>query len=211
MSANQPKLVRRQHGQHNHQMTIANPGKDTRDMYIPSGTIVPDTPRSYRLPFPFLRTWIMSLLALVGLPVGLMLIVIAMNFLDSGQPDWVEQTATVTRVQDSGITYRWDVSGKAYDATSGVDFERATSTSAFGSVTLTMGVCDLVAWWIIPTEQGATFPLWVNPMNPLEAQCVPVTQDSAGIMLFIGGVLVVFFGLRLLRTFSAAAMASTRR
>jgi hypothetical protein len=211
MSANQPKLVQRQHGQHSHQMSVANPGKDMREMYIPSGTIVADTPRNMRLPFPFLRTWIMSLLALLALPIGLMLVYVGMNFLETEQVSWFEQTATVTSAQDEGIRYRWDVSGKTYDTISGIDFERLTENSPASGIALSLNVCDLVAWWVIPTEPGTTFPLWVNPLNPLDVQCVPMTIESAGMMVAIGAILAGLSALRLLRTIGSAAVASAKR
>jgi hypothetical protein len=208
MSANQQKTAQRQHGQHNHQMTLANPVRDQRQMIIPAGTIVPDKARKFRLPFPFLRTWIMSLLALIALPVGAMLIYVGMDFLDTLQPAWTEQSATVTSSSESGISYSWIVSGKAYSTTSGIDFTRMSADSPNGSLSVTLSICDLVAWWIIPTQAGATFPLWVNPQNPFEAQCVAMNDDTAGLMMLIGSILVLLSAIRLVRTISAAAVNS---
>lgn len=210
MSANQQKAAQRQQAQQR-QMTLANPVRDQREMLIPSGTIVPDSRRSFRLPFPYLRTWIMSLLALIALPVGLTLISVGLDFTNTNQPAWTGQSATVISSTESGISYRWTVSGKTYDATSGIDFTRMTADSPGGSLSITMSVCDIVAWWVIPTETGATFPLWVNPQNPLEAQCVAIDTDSAWMMVTIGSILMVLSVLRLLRTIGAAALHSAQR
>src|SRR5215203_4947084 len=87
------KQFTRQHNSHEHSMTIANPQADRREMFIPPGTISEEAPGKLR--FAYLRSWIMSLLAFILLPIGVLFILIGTSVANDLPRDWESTTAEV--------------------------------------------------------------------------------------------------------------------
>jgi uncharacterized membrane protein YgdD (TMEM256/DUF423 family) len=219
----------RQHNQHQHSMTIANPQRDTRQMAIPSGTFQDDGFAQFKgLPFRWLRTWLFSLLALIALPLGGMLIVVGMA-MQADSDTWEQATAVVDRY-DEGESLRFHIDNEANaeanadaEAEADADNENEAQNENAPEVrgrfnydytdfyaakddqfSLTLSVCDLVSRFL-PTEQGATFNVWLNPADSTQISCIPVSSDTGALLLLLGWALVILSALRLLRTIGAAA------
>jgi Protein of unknown function (DUF3592) len=184
-------------------MTLSTPQKDRR-MMIPSGTIVEEAPSKMR--FGYFRSWIVSLLALVLLPVGGLLILVGTAIASELDRDWVATTAEVTTIDDTAIMYTWQLpNGTQQNGRIARTWNAFVKPTATGDLAIRFSLCDIASLALVSPERGADFTLYYDANNPSNVQCVPITEDW-GIGYFIGGwVLVIFSLLTLLRVFHRAA------
>ncbi|MEM9955555.1 MAG: DUF3592 domain-containing protein [Chloroflexota bacterium] len=163
--------------------------------------IQPLKKRVFRFPFYGLRVWLFSLIALIGLPIGGMLMLVGFDMQENLNSDWEQVTATVRSNEDLEIRYAYD--GENDEII--YELDNFATVPDTGEIALVASLCDLTAWLTIPDDSGATFSLWVNPDKPSQNSCVSISRDM-GSMYFLGGiVLVILSSLRLLRTIASAA------
>jgi hypothetical protein len=203
----------RQHNQHQHQMSIANPQRDNRAMMIPSNTFEEDSVLPFKgLPFRWLRTWVFSLLALLALPIGAMLIVVGMNMQGlSADAAWTPATATVDDYNE-GENLRYTITAEDGRRTRGL-FDLDTSrfySSTDERFSLSLNVCDLISWFMLPTTEDATFSVWVNPADVTQVSCIPVSSETGTTLFLLGWAFVILSAIRLLRTINDAAKRPAR-
>ena len=174
------------------QMTLSTPQRDNRRMVIPEGTIKEEPRRAIRLPLVWLRTWIIGLLALVALPIGGMMVLISQAQDGRITEAWEQTTATITGVNDSGVSYTFDANGDSRrgDVDWLTEYNEYFFAQVDGSVGARINLCDVFAPVIYPREVGAEFNVWVDPSGRF-ASCFPVTRDTPAILNFIGWALII--------------------
>ena len=189
-------------------MTISTPGPDTRQMNIPAGTIVEEQPRKIR--FAYLRSWLMSLLALVALPLGVILILVGTAISEQLTEDWVSTTARVISVEDNATLYTWSVNNADEFGDVSRDWQSFVNAKASGDLAAQVSLCDIASVVIVPREVGDEFNVWYDPQAPARHQCVPITQDAGTGYLIGGWILVVLSLWTFLRVFNRAAVKLAR-
>jgi hypothetical protein len=200
----QQRQFTRQHNDHAHSMTIANPRPDSREMYIPPGTFTEEVPRQMR--FGYLRSWIMSLLALILLPLGALFILIGTSVANDLPRDWTSTTAEVRTVNDSEIAYSWTANGEEERGNISRDWQSYISPKPNGELAAQISLCDVAAWVVVPREAGKEFTVWYDPQSPARHQCVPMTQDAGAGFMVAGWIMVAFSLWTLMRVFHRAGL-----
>ena len=186
----------RQHNDHEHSMTLSTPQTDQREWFIPSGTIVEEPPTKMR--FGYLRSWFMGLLALLLLPLGALFILTGNAISSDLNEDWVEATAEVSRIDDTGIAYTFTLpDGTERNGFISREWQTFVKPSETGDLGIRFNLCDVASLVLVPRQSGDDFNLWYDSDSPANAQCVPITQD-AGTGFVIGGWVLVVFSLWIL-------------
>jgi hypothetical protein len=186
-----PRQFTRQHNDHEHGMTIANPQKDSRQMFIPASTIIEEQPTKMR--FGYLRSWFMGLLALLLLPLGALLILTGNAISNDLNEDWVATTAEVSRVDDAGIAYTFTLpDGTERNGFISRQWDTFVKPSETGDLGIRFNLCDVASLVFVPRQSGDDFNLWYDSDSPANAQCVPITQNAGTGFVTAGWVLVVF-------------------
>lgn len=197
----QPKQIKRQHIDHQHQMSVSLPQADKR-LIIPEDTFMQLDGPKFSLPFRYLFTWFFSLLALIALPIGLMLVYVGGQLQDSNT-NWQQMSATVVQVKDDGLVYKVD----SVASKSPTEFNFALDkfvTANDGEFQLHFSACDLVSRFIVPQEEGASFSVWANPNDKSQQSCVPVDTNSGEMYFTVGMIILLLCAWRLIRTIHAA-------
>lgn len=199
----QKQITRHKGTRHEHNMTLSKPQRDSRQMIIPDGTISAVEGPKFSLPFRYLRTWFFSLLALITLPIGAMLFLIGAE-MEEDAPNWRETTATITQANEEGIRYKIESLDSKNSGSFSFVLDDFIDLPA-GAIEIQLSACDLVSRFIVPQENGAEFPIWVNPENSSQRSCVPISSDIATIYNSIGTFMLIFAVWRLVLAFHAVA------
>jgi len=185
--------------------------RENRPWILPEATIQEVPPR--KIPFPYLRSWFVGLLALLLLPVSLILILVGDEMANRTEPDWLPIEATVVSVLDRGIGYAWEYKGIQYSDQTLFELHNFFEPNRNGSLYAKISVCDLLVpfSFVLPRETGREFSLWIDPQNPTASQCVPVDNNSGETMSALGWVLLIVSGWVLIRRFHQAALQTRTR
>lgn len=173
---------------------------------IPPGTITEDHPPQITR---YLWGWIGTLLVLVLTLVGVLLFTLGQLQMAQVDTDWVAQDATVVSDVDGTTQYKWTVSsGETVQRTLRSDPTAWFTFGADGNLSLQVNSCDVAAAVLGSSD---TLAIWVAPDDPTLAACFPVSTESAAMLIVVGGLLLLFGGLGVLRRFHRAIRAGIRQ
>jgi len=177
--------------------------RDSRDVYIPSETIVEDTPR--QLPFAYLRTWLAGILALLLIPLGLALLLTGQAREERLSQDWNQAEAEIVSVADGRLIYEWTAAGTQQQNAISLNWFNDARATVDGSTTIALDLCSIAVRTILPSEPGETLTVWYNPDNPKQNDCLPVTREIATVYTVLGATALLLAAWFLIRIFHQAA------
>ncbi len=183
--------------------------RDSKDIYIPTETIVEEAPRS--LPFAYLRTWLAGLLALLLIPLGLGLLVTGMVREERLSGDWVRTQAEIVEVANGRLIYAWEVEGQQQQNFVPLRWGADVQGTLDGATVVTVDLCSIGVRTFLPSETGETFPVWYNPANPKQSDCLPVTVESNSVYTLLGAGALLLAGILLVRLMHGAATQAANR
>lgn len=187
-----------------------NRQRDKRDIFIPTETIVEEQPR--RLPFAYLRTWLVGLLALLLIPLGVTLILTGQVRDERLERDWVEAQAQIISVDEGRLIYQWDVNGSPQQNVILLDWAQDASASVDGAALYTLDLCAVAVRTVLPNQPGGEdLTIWYNPDNPKQSDCLPVTVDTTPLYTVLGWGALLVAGWFLGRIFHGAGMDAGRK
>lgn len=175
---------------------------------IPESTIIEEAPR--RLPFAYLRSWLVGLLGVALLLLGAVLLLVGQARERALTQDWPSATAEVTERLEDRIVYSWQAAGDEQQTMLMLGVDNSLRTVYTGEVLLRVDLCSVFHGVLIP-QVGEEFTVWYNPDNPKQGECLPVTQESAQVFSGLGTVLLALGGWFVLRLFHRAGMQAAQR
>lgn len=188
---------------------MTQPRSGNQELIIPSETIVEVEPR--RLPFAYFRSWLAGILALLLIPLGVALLLTGQVREDQLQEDWIQAEAEVINTREDHLVVAWEANGVQQQSLISLNWAEDASASLDGTAIFTVDLCSIAVRTILPREDGATFPIWYNPANPKQSDCLPVTMETSILYTSAGTISLLLAGWFLLRIFHRAGMQAAAK
>ncbi len=185
------------------------PNRSSRELIIPSETIV--EVESRRLPFAYLRSWLAGILALLLIPLGAALLLTGQVREEQLQENWIQAEAQVVNATEDRVVVAWEGNGVEQQSIIFLDWAEDASVTLDGAASYTVDLCSLAVRTILPRDEGATFPIWYNPANPKQSDCLPVTMETSSLYTTAGAAALLIAGWFLLRIFHRAGMQAATK